>query len=52
MGDISNCQPDLLGQKGLCREGIINVMANDLKEIVLWERSPMSSNFGMVYKKN
>jgi len=51
MGAIFICQPDLLGQNGLCREGIINVIANDFKEIVLWGRSPMSFNFGMVFKK-
>jgi hypothetical protein len=43
-------RPKLLGWEGLRREGILDVLAVDQKGIVSRGRSPIASNFGMVYK--
>ncbi len=51
MGALFFSQPDLLGLEGLRREGILHVIAIDQQGIVSRRRAPMSSNFGMVYKK-
>ncbi len=51
MGAFSTSAPNLLVQEGLRREGILYVIAIDPKGIVSRRRSPMSSNFRMVYKK-
>jgi hypothetical protein len=51
MASLSIFPPNLLGQEGLRREGILDVTAIDQKGIVSRRRSPMSSKFGKVYKK-